>query len=260
MSGSPVYIDGKLVGAVALAFSFAKDPIAGIRPIEDMLPLGAPVAREDRASNPIHRAAYPELTWPDPAPKSANSDLVEIATPISMSGFTAATLEHFSKDMRRFGWEPRQGLSSGGNIPPKLGPPSDLHPGDMISVQLLSGDYSIGADGTVTEIDGNRLFAFGHRFLAVGGTELPFARANVITVLANVQASFKISSAREWMGTIIEDRSTSVYGELGRRASTIPVNIEVHGARHSPFSYRMNLVNDRILSPFILQMAYLQFD
>lgn len=255
MSGSPVYIDGRLVGAVALAFSFAKEPIAGIRPIEDMLPLGAPVAREDRASNPVHRASYGELSWPDATPKPTNSDLIEIATPISMTGFTAGTLEHFSKDMRKFGWEPRQGLSSGGNIPPKLGNPSQLHPGDMISVQLLSGDYSVGADGTVTEIDGKRLFAFGHRFLAVGGTELPFARASVITVLANVQASFKISSALEWMGSIVEDRSTSVYGELGRRASTIPVNIELHGARHSPFFYHMQLVNDRILSPFILQMA-----
>jgi hypothetical protein len=114
---------------------------------------------------------------------------------------------------------------------------------------------SIGADGTVTEIDGKRIFAFGHHFLNVGGTELPFARANVITVLSNLSASFKISSALEWMGTISEDRSTSVYGELGRRASTVPLSVTMHGARHSPFIYNMEMVNDRVLSPFILQMA-----
>lgn len=240
MSGSPVYIDGKLVGAVALAFPFSKDPIAGIRPIEDMLPLGAPIA-------PAQHLAR--------APKSAMRDLVEIATPLSFGGFTSGTLDHFSDDMRKLGLEPRQGVSSGGRIPPKMGNPAQLHPGGMITVQLLSGDLSIGADGTVTEIDGNRIFAFGHRFLSVGGTELPFARASVITVLANLSSSFKISSAREWMGTITEDRSTSVYGELGRRASTVPLSIELHGARHSPFSYHMQMVNDRILSPFILQMA-----
>jgi hypothetical protein len=107
----------------------------------------------------------------------------------------------------------------------------------------------------VTEIDGKRIFAFGHHFLDVGGTELPFARANVITVLPNLSASFKISSALEWMGTITEDRSTSVYGELGRRAATVPVSVTLHGARHSPFVYNMEMVNDRVLSPFILQMA-----
>ncbi|MBV8816944.1 MAG: hypothetical protein JO022_01235, partial [Acidobacteriaceae bacterium] len=243
MSGSPVYIDGKLVGAVALAFSFAKDPIAGIRPIEDMLPLGA------RQQIAARGAAVPR-----PA-KSGDSDLIEIATPLSFNGFTPATIQHFSEQMRQLGLEPRQGVSSGGQIPAKMGDPSRLRPGEMISVQLLSGDWGIGADGTVTEVDGNRIFAFGHRFLSVGGTELPFARANVLTVLANLSSSFKISSPLEWMGTITEDRSTSIYGELARKAATIPLTIDVNGYRHAPLSYHMEMVNDRILSPFILQMA-----
>ena len=254
MSGSPVYIDGKLVGAVALAFTFAKEPIAGIRPIEDMLPLGAPVPKEAPPSAGPVRLPTPIRTiatggW------GGTGALMEIATPMSFSGFTAGALEHFGPELRQIGLEPRQGVSSGGHIPPKLGDPSLLHPGDMITVQLLSGDMSIGADGTVTAIDGKRIFAFGHRFLSVGGTELPFARANVITVLPNLSASFKISSALEWMGSITEDRSTSVYGELGRRAATVPLSVTLHGARHSPFIYNMEMVNDRVLSPFIVQMA-----
>ncbi len=241
MSGSPVYIDGKLLGAVALGFTFAKDPIAGIRPIEDMLALGA--------SPPGQRIARRE------AAKWGDSEMTEIATPLAFTGFTPATIEHFAADLRKLGLEPRQGVSSGGQLPPKMGDPAQLRPGDMISVQLLSGDWGIGADGTVTEVDAGRVYAFGHRFMAAGGTELPFARANVITVLANLSSSFKISSPQEWMGTITEDLSTSVYGELGRKAATIPLSIDLNGARKAPYTYRMEMVNDRILSPFILQMA-----
>lgn len=244
MSGSPVYIDGKLVGAVALAFPFSKDPIAGIRPIEDMLPLGA--------SGPLPERNVAAVRQPS---GTGTGDMLEIATPLSFNGFTPAVLDYFAPQMRKLGLDPRQGVSSGGRIPRKMGDPKLIQPGGMITVQLLSGDLSIGADGTVTEVDGPRIFAFGHRFLSVGGTELPFARASVITTLANLSASFKISSAREWMGSIMEDRSTSVYGMLGRRATTVPLLIELHGARHSPFTYNMEMVNDRVLSPFILQMA-----
>jgi hypothetical protein len=251
MSGSPVYIDGKLVGAVALGFPFSKEAIAGIRPIEDMLALAETPAPERTAT--LARASWnPALHQP---PKAEMGEMIDIATPLSFSGFTSGTINQFSEDMKKFGLEPRQGVSSGGHLPPQMGNPSALKPGDMISVQLLSGDLSIGADGTVTEIDGNRLFAFGHRFLAVGRTELPFARADVITTLANLSSSFKISSAREWMGTITEDRSTSVFGELGRRAATVPLAIELSGSRHAPLHYNMEMVNDRVLTPFILQMA-----
>jgi hypothetical protein len=104
-------------------------------------------------------------------------------------------------------------------------------------------------------VDGKRIYAFGHRFMSVGETELPFARAEVLTLLPNLAASFKISSAREWMGTITQDRSTSIYGELGRKAETVPVALTVKDGRRAPIAYHMQLVNDRVLSPFILQMA-----
>jgi hypothetical protein len=246
MSGSPVYIDGRLAGAVALAFSYSKEPITGIRPIEEMLAIGAvqPSARTELAS----------LAKDSPAQFGA-SKLVEIATPLSFNGFTPATLDHFALALRKFGFEPVQGISGGGRPAPKMGDPTLLHAGDMISVQLLSGDYSIGADGTVTLIDGNRLFALGHQFLSVGNTDLPFARAEVITLVPNLQSSFKISSAREWMGSITQDRSTSILGELGRRARTVPLSISVRGARQTPSSYNMQMAADRVLSPLILQMA-----
>ena len=243
MSGSPVYIEGRLAGAVALAFSFSKDPIAGIRPIEDMLAAGKVGMREQRAQV-IARPSAGE-----------SGELHEIATPLAFNGFSSGTLEHFAEGIRKLGMEPRQGVSGGGRVAPKLGDPSRLHPGDMISVQLLSGDMNVGADGTVTEIDGTKVYAFGHRFLSVGGTELPFARAEVITTLANVSSSFKISSAREWMGVITDDRSAGVVGELGKRAVTIPVTIALRGTGRVNHTYRMEMVNDRFLSPFLMQMA-----
>jgi hypothetical protein len=253
MSGSPVYIDGRLVGAVALAFSFAKEPIAGIRPIEEMFAVSGEAAVKDPARTPVARVKPPQ-------PVAARMDslatnLVEIATPVSFSGFTSATLDHFAPELKKLGLEPRQGISSGGRLPSKLGNPDSVRPGDMISVDLLSGDLSVGAEGTVTAVNGKRIYAFGHRFLAVGETELPFARAEVLTVLPNFAASFKISTPRQWMGSITQDRSTSIYGELGRKAETIPITIAVEDGHREPLSYHMQLVNDRVLSPFIMQMA-----
>lgn len=237
MSGSPVYVGGRLIGAVAMAFPFAKEPIAGIRPIEEML----------RVETPIRRAVAAT-----PAVALGDSKISEIATPLSFSGFTQETLNHFSPQLRALGLEPRQGVSGGGrpNTPPSG---KKLEPGSMISVQLVSGDLNVGADGTVTHIDGNRIYAFGHRFLAMGETEMPFARAEVIALLPNLNSSFKISSSFEQLGAITQDRNTAVSGELGRKAKLVPVSITVSGARLT--TYNMEMVNDRFLSPFLLQMA-----
>ena len=250
MSGSPVYINGRLVGAIALAFNFAKEPIAGIRPIEEMLAINGSPARSV-AENRMPRKDIPLA----PSLTGSSANLVEISTPVSFSGFTSGTLEQFAPELKKLGLEPRQGVSSGGPLPATLGPPSQLHPGDMISVDLLSGDLTVGAEGTVTEVDGKRIYAFGHRFMSVGDTELPFARAEVLALLPNLAASFKISSPRQWMGTITQDRSTSIYGELGRKAETVPIALTVKDGHRAPIAYHMQMVNDRVLSPFIMQMA-----
>lgn len=251
MSGSPVYIDGRLVGAVALGFNFSKEPIAGIRPIEEMLAVGDPPAKQPAGKGPEHapvrKAAFNS--------NSLTSQLIDIATPVSFSGFTAGTLDQFAPQLRKLGLEPRQGVSSGGKLPSKLGSPASLQPGDMIAVELLSGDMSIGAEGTVTAVDGKRIYAFGHQFMSVGRTELPFARAEVLALLPNLSSSFKISSPLEWMGAITQDRSTSIYGELGRKADTIPFAITVKDGRRPPLSYHMQMIQDRVLSPYIVQTA-----
>ncbi len=259
MSGSPVYIGGRLVGAVAMGFPFSKEPIAGIRPIEDMLRVeSSPApARQLARIRPWDGKLAAALPPPGDV-LAAGERMVDIATPVSFGGFTRNTIEQFAPQLRGLGLEPRQGMSGGGPSDPRLGNPSGLQPGSMISVQLVSGDLSIGADGTITYIDGHRIYAFGHRFLAVGSTDLPFARSEVLTLLPNLSASFKISTAREWMGSITEDRSVAVAGEIGRRAATIPVSISVTGrgaGTAKPFTYQLRMVNDRVLAPFLMQMA-----
>jgi hypothetical protein len=261
MSGSPVYIDGRLVGAVALAFNFSKEPIAGIRPIEEMLAVGDHAATPPAATPPASTPPAAKTPAQTPVrkvaslPDSLSSQLIDIATPVSFSGFTAGTLDQFAPQLKKLGLEPRQGVSSGGQLPSKIGAPASLRPGDMIAVELLSGDMSIGAEGTVTAVDGKRIYAFGHQFMSVGNTELPFARAEVLTLLPNLNSSFKISSPLEWMGAITQDRSTSIYGELGRKADTIPVSITVKDGRRAPLAYRMQMIQDRVLSPYIVQTA-----
>src|SRR5580658_11191509 len=215
-----------------MAFPFSKDPIAGIRPIEDMLRV-SPVLAQGPAPHPALALAERDVTRGMPKAQTAlagDARLIDIATPISFGGFTRGTLDAFAPQLRALGLEPSQGIGGGGDIPPAMGNPADLKPGSMISVQLMSGDMGVGADGTVTYIDGSHVYAFGHRFLDIGATALPFARAEVITLMPNVNTSFKLSSAREWMGTISQDRDTAVSGELGKRPSMVPMSFSVSRA------------------------------
>jgi hypothetical protein len=270
MSGSPVYIDGKLIGAVALAFPFAKDPIAGIRPIEEMFRVGSspglktstpPSNQAPRASRAPGAMADLASLFPFPAraepARFGDMRMTEVATPISLSGFTSAAIEQFAPKLRALGLEPRQGISLGGAPVNQMGNPAKLHPGSMISVELMTGDMSVGADGTLTCVDDGKVYAFGHRFLAIGPTDIPFTRSDVITLLANVNSSFKISSARELMGTISQDRDTAITGRLGARAAMLPLDISVVQDTKQVDGYHMRMVNDRFLSPFLLQMAVL---
>jgi hypothetical protein len=247
MSGSPVYIDGRLVGAVAMAFPFSKEPIAGIRPIHEMLVTST-------AKTPQTRARLSDKSLLDALPKreAATDDRpVDIATPVSFTGFTAATVAHFAPQLRAIGLEPRQGVSGGRSSRAITAGP--VRPGSMISVQLARGDMAVGADGTVTHVDGKHVYAFGHRFLSVGATELPFTTASVLTVLPNVSSSFKIAASGELVGSMTSDYSAAVSGELGRKAKLATVTLGVAGAERAS-KYKIEIVQERLLTPLLLQM------
>ena len=246
MSGSPIYIDGRLVGAVALAFPFAKEPIAGVRPIEEMLD----VTRDPERSPERTQVAFG---------RDSQSKLLEISTPLSLGGFTRGAFDRFAPELRTLGLEPMQGALGGGGAATatgKMGDPKALQPGSMISVLLMTGDMAVSADGTVTAIDQNRIYAFGHRFLLAGGMTMPFARADVLTLLPNLNTSFKISSSRELMGVINQDRNAAIAGVFGERAQMVPLSIKVKGAgMKTPKTYKMEFVSERTLAPLLAQMA-----
>jgi hypothetical protein len=257
MSGSPVYIGGKLLGAIALGFPFSKEPIAGIQPIEAMLAdatfSAPPAARASRLPAVLERSDHQNLT---PFGK-----LAELPTPISLTGFSAATLAAFTPGLRNLGFQPQEGVSAGAANSPQTSTTvrpagqAVLQPGSMISVGLITGDMNMTADGTVTYVDGKRIYAFGHRFLDIGSIEFPFARSEVIASIPTLNSSFKLSVPREWMGTILSDRNTAVAGELGRPSHTVPLTISVRAGSSRARNYHLQVVNDRLLTPFLTQAA-----
>ncbi|MBV8572502.1 MAG: hypothetical protein JO319_17930, partial [Acidobacteriaceae bacterium] len=264
MSGSPVYIDGKLLGAVALGFPFSKEPIAGIQPIESMitesnLHIETPPAERGiskRISTLMPRLVRSGAVFDALPPIEVSSpfgNLTQILTPLSFSGFTPATLKAFAPDFRSLGFEAIQGVSAGSQNSP--GASRGILPGSMISVGLLTGDMNITADGTVTYVAGNRIYAFGHRFLDTGTTELPFAHSEVVAVIPSLNSSFKVCAPHSWVGTILSDRATAVSGEIGRSAHTIPLSVSVRSAVTGTHDYHFQIVNDRFLTPFITQTA-----
>ena len=279
MSGSPVYIDGKLVGAVALGFQFSKEPIAGITPIEQMVQSFADEAESAPPANPRQAWRFepdagnpsePRLVaseTPDLLPPAANwssrviwggaeTSLVRVATPLTLSGFTPEAVEYFQPQLRALGLIPMQGGGSGTGEQ-TMGDPARLQPGSMISVQLVRGDMGLSADGTVTLVDHGRVYAFAHRFLSAGPTDIPFAESEVLVNLPSYANSMKISTPGGLLGVIGQDRSSGIFGVLGGKARMVPVELEVDSGRRPGRTYRFEVVNDRFLLPFLTNMAVL---
>ena len=264
MSGSPVYLEGRLVGAIAYSFPFSTEPIAGIRPIREMIERleDAPAAPPTLAGGlvaPEWAAAVgrfvpnPQADLSPVLPSLALSEprLLPIATPVSLAGFSERTFEVFGEQLRRLGLRPAQGVGGRGADDE---PPPPPEPGSMIGVALIQGDMELSASGTVTHIEGKRLYAFGHRFLSSGPTEMPLLGSSVIAMVPNLNNSFKIAASGGPLGVITEDRASGISGELGRSAKMLPLEVSVTSRGRSRH-YEMELVNDRTLSPFLMQMA-----
>ena len=270
MSGSPVYFDGKLAGAIAYSFPFSTEPIAGIRPIHEMIERLDDAAPESARFPSPHKTSPREIRiadaggaprfLPDPeadllpaGPAALGSDprLLPIATPVALAGFSERTFEVFGDRLRNLGLRPSQGVGGRGVT---TGTPPRPEPGSMISVALIRGDMELSASGTVTHIDDDRLYAFGHRFLSSGPTEMPLLGSSVITTVPNLNNSFKIAASSGPLGVVTQDRNSGIAGELGRSARMVPLEIDLTSNDRSQ-RYSMELVNDRTLSPFLMQMA-----
>jgi hypothetical protein len=280
MSGSPVYIDGRLVGAIAFSFPFSREPIAGITPIKEMLDIFEKgTGSETQKSKEPRPVSFAQLaaterkpTLPRPAvtgvpliaPVAAGSPLVAlmgqqmtpIATPVVFGGISQETLSLFSAPLMANGLLPVSGVGGAAAITP-LAPVTEktLLPGTSVSVQLVRGDYSIAASGTVTFRDGDRIYAFGHPFLSLGSSDMPMTEASVVTVISNVNNSFKLAVPGQMVGSISQDRATGVYGQLRVAPKMIPVKINLHTSRDRTETYSYEIANDSFLTPLLLNIT-----
>ncbi len=282
MSGSPVYIDGRLIGAVAFSFPFSKEPIAGITPIKQMIDIferGGGGGRNAGGNNESRTFSFTELAstdWkprlPKPAvtgapfvaPVAMNSPLVSllgqqlqpIATPVVFGGVSQEALALYAPQLQANGLLPVSGVGGAAAIT-GLAPATEktLAPGTSVSVQLVRGDYSIAASGTVTMRDGNRIYAFGHPFLSLGGSDMPMTEASVVTVIPNANNSFKLAVPGQMVGNISQDRATGIYGELGQAPKMIPVKINLRTSRDRTETYSYEVANDSFLTPLLLNLT-----
>ncbi len=226
MSGSPVYIDGKLVGALSYRIGqFSKEPIAGITPIEQMLEVRDGEVRP-AAARGEKRAGPAEVSAGGMPQVGAGSgvEMQAMETPLVFSGFSQEAVERFADRFRAMGLTPVAGLGSADATAKQ---PEPLVPGSAVSAVLVRGDLSVAGTCTVTYVDPTRLLACGHPITQYGPVDMPMTKAAVIATLPSPLNAFKIVNTTETVGAFTEDRASAVMGRFGEKARMIPVTVEV---------------------------------
>ena len=269
MSGSPVYLEDQLVGAVAFTFTFITEPIVGITPIHEMINIftESPATRVDsgRPVDPYqlyevaHRrgisTAYERPRFRvDPSWTSGRNlgSLQPIATPLNMSGFTPGSIQQFASQLDLLGWVPVWGM---GTAQLGAGDDAPLEAGSTISVQLVRGDIDISASGTVTHVSGNKVYAFGHPFMNMGYTDLPLNKASVLTIIPSLMTSQKVSATGQFVGSIKQDRATGILGMIGEEPQLVPVEVRLRTSRNELKQYNFELADDRLLTPLLMNLS-----
>jgi hypothetical protein len=260
MSGSPVYFDGKLAGALSLKLGvFSKEAIGGVTPIENMLdvekapdvlpqtPPGAAPANRASATYPPQVALPENLVRQTSA--GAGQFLIPIETPLISTGLYPDTMARFGKELSGWGMS----MMAGGTTPPS---PEDaqLKPGDMVGVELIRGDLSLTPGCTVTTVEKGRILACGHPIFSFGNVSMPIARAYVVTTLASAMASTKIITTGGTIGTLTQDRVTAIAGRLGDGPSMIPLDVTLV----TPFAekqFHFELIENPQLTPVLVALA-----
>ena len=265
MSGSPVYFDGKLAGALSLKLgTFTKEAIGGVTPIENMLDVqNAPEPAANATPQSSAASIQPaniENTFSAariPLPENfarqtstgAGQFLVPIETPLITTGLYPETVALFSKQLSAWGMS----MMAGGTAAPS---PEDaqLKPGDMVGVELIRGDLSISPGCTVTTVDHGKILACGHPIFSFGNVSMPLARAHVVTTLASAMNSTKIISTGGTIGTLTQDRVTAIGGRLGEGPPMIPVDVTlVTGAEQKQFHFEV--IESPQLTPLLVALA-----
>jgi len=250
MSGSPVYLEGKLAGALSLKLGiFSKEPIAGVTPIQDVL--------NPPSQPPAAQAAPRQLGPPsDTSTRTAlpsGSALEPIETPLVFSGFQPAALQQFASQLQGYGFVAAQG----GTASPRADD-ARLVAGDMAGMVLVQGDASINSACTVTAVRADRVYLCGHPFMSLGDIQLPMARSRVVTTLSSNLASTKIVNVGGAIGTITGDHLTAVTGKLGAPPAMVPLDLTLSVSGAEPAKQKtlhFELVNHPKLTPLLVAIT-----
>src|SRR5438270_6589907 len=255
MSGSPVYLNGKLAGALAFRIGeFSKEPIAGVTPIADMLEINAldkSPAEEAAASKPgiantVGKTAAPGDSTSLPGSTSDYASYLKpIDTPLVFNGFSEDTVKRFAGQFASAGVVPVMGAGSVSDIKQ----PAPLEPGSAVSAILVSGDMDIAATCTVTYVDPQRLLACGHPLLQFGMVDIPMTKAQVLATLPSPLNAFKIVNTTEPVGAFVQDRHTGIMGLFDKQPDMIPVTLTIHGGGPTPKEFHYEVLNNAKLSP-----------
>ena len=267
MSGSPVYIEGKLLGAVAFAFPFSKEPITGITPIQEMVRVFQGEAKHARSWSPQTNLKNRlqafglgrEFDTPPKLPSMAvdlvntklQGTLEPIAAPLSLTGVEPRASNKFHSDFKKLGLVPISGITSVGTDFER----APVMPGSTIIAHLVTGDLEVSAAGTITSIDGDRIYAFGHPFLGLGFTSMPMSSGSVITVIPSIFSSQKITAVHDPIGSIRQDRDTGILGLRGEKPDMVPISLRLVTSRSVLRQLNFQIVQGALLSPLLANFA-----
>ncbi|HTF45592.1 MAG TPA: SpoIVB peptidase S55 domain-containing protein [Terriglobales bacterium] len=250
MSGSPVYFDGKLAGALSFRIGeFSKEPIAGVTPIAEMLEINA----MDKSAAPAPVEAKAVASGPSKTSSASVSNLPQqnfanylrpIEAPLVFSGFSQDAVERFAPQFAAEGIVPVMGAGSVSDAKQ----PEPLEPGSAVSAILVRGDMDIAATCTVTYMDAHHLLACGHPLLQFGMVDLPMTKAEVLATLPSPLNAFKIINTTEAVGSFVQDRHTGILGEFGKKPDMIPVTLTIHGGTANK-QFHYEVLNNARLSP-----------
>jgi hypothetical protein len=265
MSGSPVYINGRLVGAVALRLSvFSPDAICGITPIELMLEINDfDKSRPEDARTPEKLLARSRPAEPGEQVAGGFQTMVPIDSPLSFSGITDSALREFGPMFQGMGIHAVQAGGGGSGVhtnKPAPGWEHALNPGDSVAGLLVDGDMSATVFGTVTYNDGKRVLAFGHPMFNLGPINMPMSKSDVITVLASSYQPTKMANATDVVGSLRQDRHSGIMGVLGTTSEMIPVTMKVRSldekeAVRSQKEFHFNVFVHQKWTPYLMMLT-----
>jgi SpoIVB peptidase S55 len=275
MSGSPIYVDGRLVGALAYGWPFSKDPICGITPIQSMLdirhapaaapvPIGGPAAKASELVSMFGSRNFSGALDALLAPfrrDDAGGTMASLPIPVSFAGGAGSGPGWlFGRLAAAAGWVAAPAGASGESTvrSPKSKDgekTAPVLPGSSLSTVLLSGDMLLAATGTVTWVEGDSVLAFGHPFLSMGPIDMPMARADVLTVLPSVYRSFKFADSGPVFGSVTQDRSTGILGTVGSHAKMVPITVRISSDELPVQTYHFEAVHNSMLTPVLAAVA-----